>query len=283
MMRRGGGSRFAVLLGLVVVLGVAGAGAPARAADKPPAFKPSWSVEAKYELERITVGAGGTVVYARDGKKLTGLNTADGSKKWQMELPGFEEKGYWGPVDSTTYVYSTSKELVGIDIEAGTERWRASPGDGIKPDFFLYPKMGHPNALMIAFSDGTGVWDIARGKLLWHAKERPSEDMSPSVWARGEDPATGVLVFLSKRTVFIDTTGKEAWSAPEPGNERRGGRDVLKSAIIDYGRLLVVYLAKQVVILNNVTGEVIASQAFPSDEAAADVEVFQLGMTIPCS
>jgi len=261
---------------LVLVLGVAVAAAPIFGADKPPASTPVWSTEAKYELQRIQLGADGQVVYARDGKRLTGLNTADGAQLWQRELPGFEEKGYWGQLEDTTYVYCTSKEVVGIDVESGKDRWRVSPGDGIKTDAWIFPHRGHPKATLLAFGNGVSVWDVAPGKLLWSAKEPLSEDLVPNAWADDDNPETGVLMFLGKRTVFVGPNGKELWSAADKGNERRGGKDVAMSAVYDYGKLLLVYLAKQVVLLNNVTGEVLASQTFPSPEAAADVQAMLL-------
>jgi outer membrane protein assembly factor BamB len=97
-------------------------------------------------------------------------------------------------------------------------------------------------------------------------------EIDPCVWENSSIADSGLLLFLPHRTVFVGQGGKELWSAPEPGNKRRGGRDVILHAMSSYGRLLVVYTAKQVVLLNNVTGEVLASQTFPSDEAAADVE-----------
>jgi hypothetical protein len=83
-------------------------------------------------------------------------------------------------------------------------------------------------------------------------------------------------MFLERRTVLVGANGKELWSAAEKGNENRGGKDILMSAVYSQGRLLMVYLSKQVVLLNSVTGEVLASQAFPSPEAAADVEALML-------
>lgn len=271
------GDRFdrAVLLGIILTWG-AGCALSVQAADKPPASKPVWKTEAKYDLERIGAGADGKVVYARDGRKMTGLNAADGSPKYQRELKGLEEKGFWGHVDDTTYIYSTDTELIGVDIESGQDRWRVAPGKGIKMGVAKAPFIGHPKALVLASENGTTMWDIDPGKLLWSAKEPLSGDLVPNHWA-DSDQTTGVLLFLPKRTVFVTTDGKEAWSAAEPGNERRGGKDVNRSAVEGFGRLLLVYLDKQVVLLNNVTGEVLSSQTFPSAEAAADVEAFQVG------
>src|SRR5262245_47929378 len=247
------------------------------AADKPPAGKPAWSAETKSDLGRLGIGAGAKVVYARDDKKLVGLSTADGSVKYQRDLPGFDGAGYWGQLDDTTYVYSTSKEVIGIDLETGKDRWHASPGEGIKANTWQAPTAGNPKALLLAYSKGVSVWDINQGKVLWSAAEPLDEDMSPCIWADAKSTDTGVLMFLPKRTVFVGPSGKELWSAPEPGNKRRGGEDVRLDAVNSYGRLLIVYTSKQVVLLNNVTGEVIASQTFPSAEAAADVEAFVLG------
>jgi outer membrane protein assembly factor BamB len=261
---------------LILVMGVVVAAAPIFGADKPPAATPTWSATTKFDMQRICVGMDGSVVYARDGKKLTGLGTADGSQKWQIELPGFEEKGYWGQVEDTTYLYCTGKEMVGIDVETGKERWRKSPGDGIETDAWIKPRVGNPKAMLFAFEDGVSVWDIAPGKLLWSAKEPLSEDLVPNSWADDADPESGVLIFLGKRTVLVGPNGKELWSAAEKGNERRGGKDILMSAVFGYGRLLVVFLSKSVVLLNSVTGEVLASQTFPSTEAAADVEAMLL-------
>jgi outer membrane protein assembly factor BamB len=253
------------------------AGHLAMAADKPPASTPVWTTEAKYDLNRLGVGAEGKVVYARDGKHFTGLSTDDGKQKYQRELPGFEEKGFWGHVSDATYVYSNGKEMIGIDIATGTDRWHVSPGDGIKTDAYVFPHRGNPKAMMFAFEKGVSVWDIDPGKVLWSAKEPLNEDLVPNVWAREGDAEAGILLFLNKRTVYIGASGKEVWSAADVGNHRRGGKDVNNSAVAAEGRLLLVYLSKQVVLLNNATGEVLASQTFPSDDAAADVEGFRIG------
>src|SRR5262249_36311736 len=109
------------------------------------------------------------------------------------------------------------------------------------------------------------------------AREPLDYDMVPDAWAREGDADAGLLMFLKSRTVYIGANGKELWSAKDTGNRRRGGKDVANTAVVDYGRLLIVYLSKQVVLLNNGSGEVLASQTFSSDEAAADVEAFQAG------
>lgn len=276
-MRRGALSGVADLVLIACTMAAIVAMPQASAADKPPASQPMWSTEAKYDLNRVGVGAGGKVVYARDGKHMTGLSTDDGKQKYQRELPGFEEKGYWGHVDDATYVYCNSKEMIGVDIATGTDRWHGSPGDGIKTDAFVYPRRGNPKAMMFAFENGVSVWDIDPGKVLWSAKERLNEDLVPNVWAREGDPETGILMFLKSRTVYVGASGKELWSAADVGNQRRGGKDIENAAFTSYGRLLLVYLSKQVVLINNATGEVLASQTFPSDEAAADVEGFNIG------
>ena len=251
------------------------ASASSFAADKG-VGSPVWTAETKYDLERTAVGAGGTVVYARDDKKMTALSTADGKLLYERALDGFDTKGYWGKYEDSTYVYSTKKELVGIDVATGKDRWRTAPGDGIDADSATPPAVGHPKALLLTFKNATTVWDIAAGKVLWSAREPLDEKMNPAAWARSYDPESGVLVFLPKRTVLV-AGGKEAWSVPEPGNQRRGGADILLSAVEPYGRVLLVYCAKQVALINNATGEVLASQSFPTPEAAADVEAFKLG------
>jgi outer membrane protein assembly factor BamB len=268
------GARFGVasLVRLVLIVGMVVVAWPAVAADKPPAPKPVWSVETKYDLNRLSVGAGGKVVFARDDKKMTSLNVADGSLKYERDLPGFAKNGFWGKGDDTTYVYSTSKELVGIDIETGKDRWHTSLPEGIDADSWENPIAGHPNLKLLAFKTGVTVWDIVQGKVLWSAKDALDGDIDPCVWEDSSIADSGLLLFLPHRTVLVGLGGKELWSAPEPGNKRRGGRDVILHAMESYGRLLVVYTSKQVVLLNNVTGEVIASQTFASDEAAADVE-----------
>ncbi len=275
MMLRGTRVGVAGRFPVVLILGVACTVTTGRAADKAPAAKPVWSAETKYDLVRLDAGAGGKVVFARDGKKLTGLNTADGSMKYQRTLDGFEEKGFWGRFEDGTFVYSTSKELVGVDVLSGQDRWHASPGDGFKMEARV-TSAGNPRAYLTAWENGVAVWDIAKGKVLWSAKEPLNGDLVPSAWARKDDPESGVLVFLDRRTVFIGTDGKELWSAADTGNKRRGGQDVVLSSVNAFGRLLLVHCSKQVVLLNNATGEVLASETFPSPEAAADVEAFQL-------
>ncbi|HEX4825947.1 MAG TPA: PQQ-binding-like beta-propeller repeat protein [Candidatus Polarisedimenticolaceae bacterium] len=276
-MRRGAFSGVAGLLAITWTMVAIVAVPQTSAADKPPASSPVWATQGKYDLNRLGVGAEGKVVYARDGKHFTGLSTEDGKQKYQRELPGFEEKGWWGHVSDATYVYSNGKELIGIDIATGTDRWHASPGEGIKTDAFVLPRRGNPKAMMFAFESGVSVWDIDPGKLLWSAREPLDYDMVPDTWAREGDQDAGVLMFLKSRTVYVGANGKELWSAKDTGNRRRGGKDVANTAVVDYGRLLLVYLSKQVILLNNATGEVLASQTFPNEEAAADVEAFKAG------
>src|SRR5262245_11004379 len=200
-------------------------------AGKATVGSPVWSVETKYDLERTNVGAKGRIVFARDDKKMTALATDDGKVVYERALDGFEVKGYWGKYEDSTYVYSTKKELVGVDVESGKDRWRTSPGEGIDTDSATPPAAGHPKALLLTFKNATTVWDIAAGKVLWSAREPLDEKMLPAAWTRTGDPESGVLVFLPKRTVFVVPGGKEAWSAPEPGNQRRGGADILLSAV----------------------------------------------------
>jgi len=269
--------RIARAVCLVGVLRLTAAVTPVPAADKTPAGTPAWSAKTKYDLNRLGIGAGAKIAYARDDEKMTGLSTADGSVKYQRDLPGFDQAGFWGQLDDTTYVYSTAKEVIGIDLETGKDRWHTSPGEGIKANTWHKPTAGNPKALLLAYSKGVSVWDITQGKVLWSAPEPLDGDMAPCVWANASSPDTGVLMFLPKRTVFVGANGKELWSAPEPGNKRRGGEDVRLDAMNSYGRLLTVYTSKQVVLLDNVTGAVLASQSFPSPEAAADVEAFVLG------
>ena len=261
-----------LVAGAVIVM----AAWPVASADKTSFLKPAWRVEGKHDMGRIAVGMDGNVVYARDEDTLTALNTTDGSQRYQIELTGFEEKGYWGHVDDTTYVYTTNKEVVGIDLDSGKERWRKSPGDGFKTSAWREPRVGHPKAMLLAFENGVSVWDIAPGRLLWSAKERLNEDLNPNTWADENDPETGVLMFLYKRTVLVGPSGKELWSADDKGNDQRGEKNTLMPSAYAYGRLLLIYLSKQVVLVNSVTGEVLASQAFSSAQAAADVEAFQL-------
>ena len=277
MNHREQGFGVARLVTLALLVGLVVAGAPSLAGDKPPAAKPVWSAETKYDLNRLDVGVGGKVVFARDDKKMTALNAADGSLKYERSLPGFASKGYWGKVEDTTYVYSTSKEVIGIDIESGKDRWHTSPGEGIDADNWEAPTAGHPNLMLLAYKNAVTVWDIVQGKVLWSAKEALDGEIDPCVWEDSSIPESGLLLFLPQRTVLVGQGGKELWSAADSGNKRRGGRDVRLNAMSSYGRLLIVYLSKQVVLLNNVTGEVIASQTFTSDEAAADVETFVFG------
>lgn len=260
---------------VVLVTGMVMAAWPVASADKT-GLKPAWRAAAKHDMVRLDIGMDGAVVYARDGKKLTGLSATDGAVKYQSELPGFEENGFWGEVEDTTYVYCTGKEVVGIDIGTGKERWRKSPGDGIKTDAWREPRVGHPKAMLLSFENGVSVWDIAPGRLLWSAREPLSTDLVPNAWADDSDRETGVLMFLDKRTVLVGVNGKELWSAADKGNERRGGKEAAMSAVYSYGKLLLVYLSKQVTLLNAATGEVLASESFPSEEAAADVEALQL-------
>jgi outer membrane protein assembly factor BamB len=262
-------------LPIVLILGGALAVTTAGAADKVPAAKPLWSVEAKNDLTHLDVDAGGKVLFSRDGKKFTGLNASDGSVKYQRSVDGFEEKGFWGRFEGSTFVYSTNKELVGVDVLTGQDRWHASPGDGFKLEARVTSR-GNPHAYLMAWENGVAVWDIAKGKVLWSAKEPLNGDLTPSAWLRTDDPEAGVLLFLDRRTVLIGTDGKELWSAADTGNKRRGGQDVAMSSVNGYGRLLLVHCSKQVVLLNNATGEVLASENFPTPEAAADVDAFEL-------
>jgi len=256
---------------------IASTAAPFAGALKPPVGKPVWTAETKYDLLRLDVGAGGKVVFARDGNKLTGLDAATGTVKYERPLPGFDDKAYFGHPEDTTFVYTSGNELFGVDVETGKDRWHASPGEGIKPGGWKGPAAGNPKAMLLAFDSGTSMWDIVQGKVLWSTREPLDDDLLPSAWTRKADLKAGVLMFLPKRTVLVGPDGKELWSAPDSGNERRGGKDILLSAVNSWGRVLLVYMTKQVVLLNCETGEVLASQTFATPEAAADVEAFKLG------
>lgn len=159
-----------------------------------------------------------------------------------------------------------SKSVSMIDYNNGNDLWSRND-QGFMPDYYHQIKSGH---FVVFYEKSVRLVEFDSGKDLYASSEPGSGDLKYS-WYKTAADNDAIIVFLKKSTVLVDgKNGKLLWSAAVKGSEERGGVKKDEVCAESVGNAAVIYLEKQAVGVNCLTGAQTWKEDVKDDDEIAD-------------
>lgn len=159
-----------------------------------------------------------------------------------------------------------SKSVAMIDYKTGNDLWNRND-QGFMPDYYHQIKSGH---FVVFYEKSVRLVDFDSGRDLFASAEPSTGDLKYS-WYRTAADNDAIIVFLKKSTVLVDgKNGKLLWSAAVKGSEARGGVKKDEVCAESIGNAAVIYLDKQAVGVNCLTGKQTWKEDVKDDDEIAD-------------
>jgi outer membrane protein assembly factor BamB len=194
--------------GFMIWLAMAGG---LQAGDDHPKATPVWTLKTKKNITNVAEVLGGSALFARDGDYAMVVNVSDGSIRWEKKLDGFNDKGVNGVWNDNEFVYSTKKEIVGINLVDGSEKYRRPA----KKDVDVSESVGTlrtKTGVLVLYKKSTVFYDLD-GNDLWVRNDQNMTVDDYKVFENGN-----IMAFYAKSVHMIDCkSGTSLWSRSDQG------------------------------------------------------------------
>ena len=159
-----------------------------------------------------------------------------------------------------------SKSVSMIDYKSGNDLWSRND-QGFMPDYYHQIKSGH---FVVFYEKSVRLVDFDSGKDLYASAEPSNGDLKYT-WYKTSADNDAIIVFLKKSTVLVDgKNGTLLWTAPVKGSEERGGVKKDEVCAESIGNAAVIYLDKQAVGVNCLSGKQTWKEEVKDDDEIAD-------------
>jgi outer membrane protein assembly factor BamB len=170
----------------------------------------AWTFKGKKSINNYSEVCGGKYFWTREGNYAAVINNTDGSARWEADLKDLQEKAFSLIWNDNMFVFCTKKEMVALDLETGSEKYRFALGSEVDPtDYNGY--INTSNGVLIVYKDNVGFYDVTNGKQLWLRKDKSMTVDNYDLMKNGH-----FIGLYGNGVAIIDyKTGQSLWSSPE--------------------------------------------------------------------